>query len=114
MQAQKFTETRSTHGIKVTADRHFFYNGLGHFRHEYNDGQPDVLNAKSKKSLHTVSGHLPGIVKVTPIAGTFGKWFSLRSIGPKGNGVTVYVLNTALTVVDGSEQHIGTLYSRNS
>lgn len=112
MKVAKFSETRTTSGINVTPERHFFFGGVGHPRRSLNDGQPQVLNARTRRG-QSLSGQMLGTVKVTPIKQSLG-WFSLREVGPNGKRRTVYVHASALVVVDGEEAALGTWYGRHS
>lgn len=108
MNITKSTEVRTVNAVNIEADSHFFFDGIGHVRAERNDGQPDVLNAR--RSSATVSGRVTGIVKMVNITGA-PDWFSLRSIGSKGSGLTVYVKGESLVVIDGKETTVRDLFN---
>lgn len=116
MSAVSFTEVRTTSGFKYTDPEGIFgYIGHGFVRDTLKAERG--VNAGSPFSLHKrggkIDGILPGEVKVTRLkqVSDLKVWYSLRSMGPKGNGRVVYVREDTLVAVVGVRiQTIDSLY----
>lgn len=118
MTSSTFSEVRRTEGFYYEDFMGVFaYFGHGFVRSEHkaehgvNAGHPHCLALRA----HAVDGVLPGKVKVTRLRNSTDHlvWYSLRSMGPKGNGRVVYLREDATVAVCSEPiQTIDSLYHK--
>lgn len=87
MNYERFSETRTVQGFKVTPSRHFFLRRPGLFGHQATE--------------------MPGTIKIVRLRSGD---YSIRSIGRKGSGVIFHAPGGCTLVVDGQDHTVASLY----
>lgn len=92
MKVTKQTEVRTTNAVVVHDAPHFWYDGLAFSK---GTGSGNFDNG------HGVAGALRGTVKVVRLA--YQNQYSLRSIGPDGDGTLLHVRSDCKVLVNFKE-----------
>ena len=104
MKVTKQTEIRTTNAVVVHDAPHFWYDGTAYFKGtgsgNFDNGMP-------------VAGAMRGTVKVVSLA-TGHRRFSLRSIGPDGDGTLLHVSADTKVLVNFQESTIAEFFERYS